>query len=79
MKRVVRLTYIGVALACFAGCSHWHKKHYARAYAYEPCGCGEAISAPYDGVAVPTTQMMPGPPIKVSPAPQAPVVSTPQR
>jgi hypothetical protein len=69
MRRVVLLTYLGVALACFAGCHKWHHKCFHRACynACEPCGCAESISGPIDGVAVPTSQIIPGPPSKVIP------------
>jgi hypothetical protein len=69
MRRFVLLTYIGVALACFTGCHHWHRKHLYRACytACDPCGCVDAGYGAYDGVAVPTSQIIPAAPGKLIP------------
>ncbi len=68
MRRVVLLTYIGVGLACFSGCHHWHRKHLARAcYTADACGCGETVSGSFDSMPVATSQVIQGAPTKVIP------------
>jgi hypothetical protein len=88
MRRFALLTYIGLALACFAGCHKCHHKHFLRACSSccEPCGGGEVISGVVEGAPVPSSVILPASPAKGIPiipgpaTPQAPNVriSTPQ-
>jgi len=80
MRRLVLLTYIGLTLACFAGCHRWKEKHFTRSsYNYaEPCGCAESYAGPYDGMPVATAQSFPGAPGKMIPGPSGAVISSPQ-
>jgi len=86
MRRFVLLTYIGVGLACFTGCHHWHRKHLASACYSEQCGCGDASYGSFDGMPVPTSQIIQGAPSKVIPlspaggipGPPGPVMPSPR-
>jgi hypothetical protein len=66
MRRLVLLTYICLTLVCFAGCHHWHHKHFTRACCNTcaPCGCADSYAGPVDGVAYPSTVIVPGAPGK---------------
>jgi hypothetical protein len=79
MRRLVLLTYIGLTLGCFTGCHHWHRKHakHAGYAAYESCGCAETYQGSFDGLAVPSSQVISAPPSKVIPLTPAPSITAP--
>jgi hypothetical protein len=83
MRRIALLTYMSVALACFAGC---HKKcgHLRHAcYDCAPCGC-DGAGPPGEGIMVAPTasiidapgKVIPGPPGASIPGPPARSVSS---
>ena len=72
MRRFVLLTYIclGLTVVFSAGCHKWHHKHFTRACCNvcEPCGNGESVSGVVEGMPMPSTVILPGPPAKAFPA-----------